>query len=133
VANARAIALEGAEKIDAAHVPIGANASFETKGPRRRTLHDKDRGRPAQRRFQPGCIGPASSGPETDGDRVVIPPDGSMDLDGMESCIIQARAARNHRNLMATAESIGTTREMLRYRIQKYGLRLRRQDGPDFG
>jgi DNA-binding NtrC family response regulator len=63
------------------------------------------------------------SGPEVDGDRAIIPLDGSMALDQMDSYIIQTALERNRYNVTATARALGTTRETLRYRIQKYGLR----------
>lgn len=60
---------------------------------------------------------------EVDGDRVIIPLDWSMALDEMDSYIIQTALERNHQNVTATAKALGTTRETLRYRIQKYQLR----------
>lgn len=59
---------------------------------------------------------------EVDGDRVIIPLDGSMALDEMDSYIIQAALERSRYNVAATAKALGTTRETLRYRIQKYRL-----------
>ncbi len=61
-------------------------------------------------------------GAEVDGDRVIIPLDGSMDLESMDRYIIQTALARSRFNVMATARALGTTRETLRYRIKKYGL-----------
>ena len=43
-------------------------------------------------------------------------------LDEMDRFIIQTALERNDFNVMATARALGTTRETLRYRIQKYGL-----------
>ena len=60
---------------------------------------------------------------EVDGDRVIMPLDGSMALEEMDSYIIQTALERNHYNVTATAKALGTTRETLRYRIQKYHLR----------
>ncbi|MFN2329464.1 MAG: sigma-54-dependent transcriptional regulator [Chromatocurvus sp.] len=60
---------------------------------------------------------------EVDGDRAIIPLDGSMALDEMDSYIIKTALERNHQNVTATAKALGTTRETLRYRIQKYQLR----------
>jgi DNA-binding NtrC family response regulator len=65
----------------------------------------------------------APSGPEVTGNRVTIPLDGSMDLDEMDSYIIRTALERNGYNVTATARALGTTRETLRYRIQKYQLR----------
>jgi len=62
------------------------------------------------------------SGPEVEGDRLIIPLDGSMALDEMDSYIIRTALARSGHNVTAAARMLGTTRETLRYRIQKYGL-----------
>jgi two-component system response regulator AtoC len=64
----------------------------------------------------------AAPGPEVEGDRVIIPLDGSMALADMDRFIIQAALKRHHHNVAATARALGTTRETLRYRIQKYQL-----------
>ena len=45
-----------------------------------------------------------------------------MALEDMERHIIQIALDRHDHNVMATARALGTTRETLRYRIQKYGL-----------
>ncbi|MCB1743826.1 MAG: sigma-54-dependent Fis family transcriptional regulator [Gammaproteobacteria bacterium] len=57
-----------------------------------------------------------------DGDRVTIPLDGSIALEDMDRLIIQTALDRNDFNVTATARVLGTTRETLRYRVQKYGL-----------
>ena len=62
------------------------------------------------------------SGPSVEGDRLMIPLDGSMALDEMDSYIIRTALARSAHNVTAAARALGTTRETLRYRIQKYGL-----------
>ncbi|MCF7991476.1 MAG: sigma-54 dependent transcriptional regulator [Thiohalocapsa sp.] len=62
------------------------------------------------------------SEPHLDGDRLVIPLDGSMALDQMDSYIIRTALERSHWNVTAAARALGTTRETLRYRVQKYGL-----------
>lgn len=49
--------------------------------------------------------------------------DGSMKLDEMDSFIIQTALEQNDYNVSQTAEILGTTRETLRYRIQKYSLK----------
>jgi DNA-binding NtrC family response regulator len=61
-------------------------------------------------------------GPSVEGDRLMIPLDGSMALDEMDSYIIRAALERSAHNVTAAARALGTTRETLRYRIQKYGL-----------
>ncbi|HQG48887.1 MAG TPA: helix-turn-helix domain-containing protein, partial [Sedimentisphaerales bacterium] len=55
-------------------------------------------------------------------DRVVLPMDGSMALDDMDRFIIQTALQRHNFNVAATARALGTTRETMRYRIQKYAL-----------
>ena len=52
-----------------------------------------------------------------------IPLDGSMALDEMDSHIIQTALTQNGFNITETARVLGTTRETLRYRVQKYGLK----------
>jgi len=67
---------------------------------------------------------PARGGkPELDGDVLHIPLDGSMALDDMDRHIIRTALERNHFNVTATARALGTTRETLRYRVQKYNLK----------
>ena len=61
--------------------------------------------------------------PSIDGDWLRIPLDGSMALDEMDSYIIQTVLEKRGYNVAATARSLGTTRETLRYRIGKYRLR----------
>ncbi|RNE94532.1 sigma-54 dependent transcriptional regulator [Marichromatium sp. AB32] len=61
--------------------------------------------------------------PGVDGDLLTIPLDGSMALDEMDSYIIRTALERSGYNVTAAARALGTTRETLRYRIQKYGLR----------
>ncbi|AGA90193.1 response regulator with CheY-like receiver, AAA-type ATPase, and DNA-binding domains [Thioflavicoccus mobilis 8321] len=63
-----------------------------------------------------------SSGPDVDGNRLIIPLDGSMALDEMDSYIIRTALERTSYNVTAAARALGTTRETLRYRVQKYGL-----------
>ncbi|MCB1955602.1 MAG: sigma-54-dependent Fis family transcriptional regulator [Rhodocyclaceae bacterium] len=64
---------------------------------------------------------PPSDG-ASDGDWIRLPLDGSMALEEMERFIIHTALQRHDFNVMATARALGTTRETLRYRIQKYGL-----------
>ncbi|WP_058558258.1 sigma-54 dependent transcriptional regulator [Thiohalocapsa sp. ML1] len=73
------------------------------------------------------------SGPCVEGDRVVIPLDGSMALDEMDSYIIKTALARSGHNVTAAARALGTTRETLRYRIQKYGLGTERGGNQELG
>jgi transcriptional regulator with PAS, ATPase and Fis domain len=60
--------------------------------------------------------------PQQSGDWIHLPLDGSMALEDMDRHIIQTALERHGHNVMATARALGTTRETLRYRIQKYGL-----------
>jgi DNA-binding NtrC family response regulator len=66
-------------------------------------------------------------GPFVEGDRISIPLDGSMALDEMDRYIIKTALERSRHNVTAAARALGTTRETLRYRIQKYGLHAGRQ------
>lgn len=67
---------------------------------------------------------PSSKKPqaEVEGERILLPLDGSMALDEMDRFIIETALARHQGNVTATARALGTTRETLRYRVQKYGL-----------
>src|SRR5262249_21474261 len=56
------------------------------------------------------------------GQWIHLPLDGSMALEDMDRHIIQTALTLHDHNVMATARALGTTRETLRYRIQKYGL-----------
>jgi DNA-binding NtrC family response regulator len=70
-------------------------------------------------------------GPYVEGDRISIPLDGSMALDDMDRYIIRTALERSRHNVTAAARALGTTRETLRYRIQKYGLNAGREDGAE--
>ncbi|HKJ07453.1 MAG TPA: sigma-54 dependent transcriptional regulator [Gammaproteobacteria bacterium] len=72
--------------------------------------------------LQLGPMETHASEPEVDGDRVWLPLDGSMALDKMERFIIKTALERHGHNVTATARALGTTRETLRYRVQKYSL-----------
>lgn len=56
-------------------------------------------------------------------DSISIPLDGSMTLEEMDSHIIQTALVDNDFNITETARKLKTTRETLRYRIQKYSLK----------
>jgi two-component system response regulator AtoC len=64
-----------------------------------------------------------TGGALTEGDRLCLPLDGSLGLDEMERRILAEALARNGDNVSLTARVLGTTREKLRYRVQKYGLK----------
>ena len=55
---------------------------------------------------------------------VFLPLDGTLTLLDMEKYIIQQVLARSDNNVTAAARMLGTTRETLRYRVQKYHLNL---------
>ncbi len=74
-----------------------------------------------------------SAGPSVDGDRLNIPLDGSMALDEMDRYIIRTALERSGHNVTAAARALGTTRETLRYRIQKYGLKQPEPQAPPAG
>ena len=61
--------------------------------------------------------------PHSENDALLIPLDGSMDLDDMDRYIIETTLNRMHGNVTAAARALGTTRETLRYRVRKYGLK----------
>jgi two-component system response regulator AtoC len=65
---------------------------------------------------------PEMTASSADGDWVHLPLDGSMALGDMDRFIIETALKRHEYNVMATARALGTTRETLRYRVQKYGL-----------
>ena len=65
----------------------------------------------------------AAPGAVADGDRLCLDLDGSISLDEMERRILSEALARNGDNVSLTARVLGTTREKLRYRVQKYGLK----------
>ncbi len=59
----------------------------------------------------------------TDNDNnLLIPLDGSMNLEAMERHIIETALQRCHNSTTAAARMLGTSREKLRYRKQKHGL-----------
>ncbi|WP_101759495.1 sigma-54 dependent transcriptional regulator [Oceanicoccus sp. KOV_DT_Chl] len=53
---------------------------------------------------------------------LTLPIDGSITLDEMERQIIQAALENSDHNVSEAAKVLGTTRETLRYRIQKYNI-----------
>lgn len=65
----------------------------------------------------------SDSEPGIENGRLTLPVDGSMTLDSMDELIISTALKRSNNNVTAAARLLGTTRETLRYRIQKYGLK----------
>ena len=58
-----------------------------------------------------------------DGDRLCLALDGSISLEAMERRILTEVLARNGDNVSLSARVLGTSRERLRYRVQKHGLK----------
>jgi two-component system response regulator AtoC len=58
-----------------------------------------------------------------DGDVLSLPLDGSMSLEDMDRHIVKTALDRAGYNLTAAARNLGTTRQTLRYRAQKYELK----------
>jgi DNA-binding NtrC family response regulator len=71
----------------------------------------------------PGSGAVAVAAPLAEGDRLLLPLDGSMSLDDMDRHIVATAVARADGNLSAAARMLGTTRQTLRYRVKKYGIR----------
>lgn len=65
----------------------------------------------------------AAAAAAVDLDCLRLPLDGSMPLQDMDRYIIETTLERHDHNVTAAARALGTTRNTLRYRIQKYGLR----------
>ena len=59
----------------------------------------------------------------------MLPLDGSIPLDEMERRIIAVALERSGDNLTAAARLLGTTRQTLRYRAQKHGLKTPGAEG----
>ncbi|WP_347987113.1 sigma-54 dependent transcriptional regulator [Methylomonas sp. AM2-LC] len=56
---------------------------------------------------------------------IYLPLDGSLSLHDMEKYLIQEVLNRTDENVTAAARMLGTTRETLRYRVQKYNLKCK--------
>jgi len=73
-------------------------------------------------------LGDGSDEPEAavvrDGESLLLPLDGSISLDEMERRIIAEALARSRYNVTAAARTLGTTRQTLRYRIEKHGIQI---------
>jgi DNA-binding NtrC family response regulator len=80
---------------------------------------------PAQWLQLPGRQHDLTSSPTrgTTPEGLFIPLDGSMDLDDMDRYIIETTLNSHHGNVTGAARALGTTRETLRYRVRKYGLK----------
>jgi DNA-binding NtrC family response regulator len=60
---------------------------------------------------------------EVQGDRLCLPLDGSMGLDDMVGQIIETTLARHANNVAETSRALKTTREKVRYRMEKYDIK----------
>lgn len=58
-------------------------------------------------------------------DGIFLPLDGSLSLQEIEKYVLQEVLNRTDENVTAAARMLGTTRQTLRYRIQKYNLRCK--------
>lgn len=68
---------------------------------------------------------PARTSASVNQQGVFIPLDGSLSLHDMEKFIIQEALNRCEANVTGAARMLGTTRETLRYRVQKYHLKAK--------
>ena len=68
-------------------------------------------------------VAAAAEAVQRDADRICLPLDGSLSLDEIERSILTEALARNDDNVSLTARVLGTTREKLRYRVYKFGLK----------
>jgi two-component system response regulator AtoC len=69
---------------------------------------------------QPSGIDDGLARASSDSDTACFPLDGSLSLDDMEKLIIERVLDRVHANVSAAARMLGTTRQTLRYRIEKH-------------
>jgi len=60
---------------------------------------------------------------EDDPNLLAVPMDGSVSLDEVESLMIRRALELSNSNVAAAARRLGITRQTLRYRIEKYGLK----------
>jgi DNA-binding NtrC family response regulator len=65
----------------------------------------------------------AAGDPDREGGGLWIPLDGSVSLEDIDRFVVKAALERAGGNLTAAARLLGTTRQTLRYRAQKYGLK----------
>jgi transcriptional regulator with PAS, ATPase and Fis domain len=76
--------------------------------------------------LQLGAPKPPSEIPSPDADGLWLPLDGSLGLEDMDRVIIETALRRHHYNLAAAARALHATRETVRYRVQKYGIKIPR-------
>jgi two-component system response regulator AtoC len=73
----------------------------------------------------------ATTEPTVQGDRLILPLDGSVSLEDMDRHIVSTALQLSDFNLMAAARKLGTTRQTLRYRVQKYGIKTPSAESDD--
>jgi DNA-binding NtrC family response regulator len=61
--------------------------------------------------------------PSADTNSISLPLDGSMSLEDMDRYIVNTALEQTQYNMTAAARNLGTTRQTLRYRAQKYGIK----------
>jgi transcriptional regulator with PAS, ATPase and Fis domain len=66
----------------------------------------------------------AEAGGVVEEGRLCLPLDGSMGLDDMVGSIIEVMLQRNGNNVAETSRVLKTTREKVRYRIEKYNIKV---------
>jgi two-component system response regulator AtoC len=64
-----------------------------------------------------------AQGAQVQHDRLCLPLDGSMGLDDMVGKIIETSLARHDNNVAETSRALKTTREKVRYRMEKYDIK----------
>ncbi|MGD8630502.1 MAG: sigma-54 dependent transcriptional regulator [Gammaproteobacteria bacterium] len=77
--------------------------------------------------LQLGSLMPAAGvagGAAVEGDRLCLPLDGSMGLDDMVGRIIEVMLMQHGGNVAETSRVLKTTREKVRYRIEKYNIKV---------
>ena len=65
----------------------------------------------------------AQSKASTDDSSISLPLDGTMSLEDMDRYIVNTALEKTQYNMTAAARKLGTTRQTLRYRAQKYGIK----------
>ena len=60
-----------------------------------------------------------------DGQSIDLPLDGSLSLEEMENMILAAAMERSNHSVSAAARLLGASRETIRYRVNKFGLKFR--------
>jgi DNA-binding NtrC family response regulator len=71
-----------------------------------------------------GSVAGVAGGAEVEGDRLCLPLDGSMGLDDMVGRIIEVMLIQHGSNVAETSRVLKTTREKVRYRIEKYNIKV---------